>query len=118
MSARSHGVLTGSAVLLFGILALSSLAGGRLAGDGDGAGGSTPTTAPPVVPSVTTEQTSRPGIPGVPLPVERVLFLRGKADAVPLERLTDIPAVVAAVLAEYGATLTVPEASVQRSVSR
>jgi hypothetical protein len=118
MSAPYRGALTGSAVLLFGILALSSLAGGGTASVGDGANGSTPATAPPVASSAPWDEAIDPGIPGVPAPVQRALFAWGRAEAVQPEQLTEIPPVVAAVLAEYGATLMVPEASAQGSRPR
>jgi hypothetical protein len=118
MSAPYKGTLTGSAVLLFGILALSSLAGGRTPSDGNGADGSTPAVAPPVVSGAPEAETGRPDIGGVPVPVQRVLFLWGRAEAVQPEQLTDIPPVVAAVLAEYEATLMVPDAFAQGSAPR
>jgi hypothetical protein len=117
MSSPSNGVFTGLAVLLFGILALSSLAIDRTPPPGK-APVATPTApvptvvapVPTAVPRLGADQGSLPDMQGVPAPVQRILYLRGRAETVPLDQLTSIPPEVLAVLAEYGATLTVPVA--------
>lgn len=110
MSSPSHRVFTGLAVLLLGILALSSLAIERTPPPRED-----PVAAPAALDPIDVsdggvDQTSLPDMQGVPTPVQQVLYLRGKAEAIPFEQLTSIPPGVVAVLAEYGATLTVPSA--------
>jgi hypothetical protein len=49
-----------------------------------------------------------PTIDGVDLAVQRVLYASGKAQALRVDELSQLPPAVARVLATFGATLTIP----------
>jgi hypothetical protein len=60
------------------------------------------------VPVTQTAELTPPNLAGVDPVVQRVLFTSGKAEALSVDALVDLPPEVARVLVAYGATLTVP----------
>lgn len=50
-----------------------------------------------------------PSLEGVDLAIQRVLYASGKAEALRVDQISELPAEVARVLASFGVTLAVPE---------
>lgn len=68
----------------------------------------------PEAPSITPDsgaavvEVPPPGLEGVDLAVQRVLYASGKAEALRIDQLSELPPEVTRILVHYGATLTIP----------
>jgi hypothetical protein len=105
MSKEALGVASGVVVMLAGILTVWSMTTNTA--DQDQA---TPTTSPATTTSTKAQavEMSLPELPGVPPEVQRVLYWKGDAQAIPYGELKAIPPAVQRVLIEYQAPLMVP----------
>jgi hypothetical protein len=108
LSRLSPQAISGVFVLLAGLAVVYALA----------AGPSTPEAKPqtasaPTVP--TAVEIPPPRLEGIDLAVQRVLYASGKAQAIRVDELSELPPEVARVLATFGATLTIPESGASGS---
>lgn len=102
MSRLSPQVASGLLVLLAGLAVVYAVTNG--ASDVEAA------SKPPVtaVPVTQPAEVPPPSLEGVAPAVQRVLYASGKAEALGVDALVDLPPEVARVLVAYRATLTVP----------
>lgn len=105
MTKEALGVASGVVVMLAGILTVWSMTTNTAVQDQ-----TTPTTSPAATTSTTAQavEMSLPDLPGVPPEVQRVLYWKGDAQAIPYGELKGIPTAVQRVLIEYQAPLMVP----------
>lgn len=104
------GVLTGLAVLISGLIALSVITGAR----GPASDVAATATTQTMVETSTTSQSVEvpvPDLPGVPEEIKRVLYSAGSAEAVSIAELTEIPSSVVRILVQYGVPLRIPDTS-------
>jgi len=102
LSRLSPPAISGVFALLAGLAVVYALA----------VGPSTPEAAPLDEPSPTAPravEVAPPRLEGIDLAVQRVLYASGKAQALRIDELPELPPEVARVLATFGVTLTIPE---------
>ncbi|HLF43168.1 MAG TPA: hypothetical protein VJA46_06530 [Acidimicrobiia bacterium] len=102
MSHLSPQAISGFFVLMAGLAVVYALA----AGPGDVEAAPEPTVVSSPVTSVV--EVPPPSLEGVDIAVQRVLYASGKAEALRVDQLTELPPEVARILVHYGVTLTLP----------
>lgn len=102
MSRLSPQAISGLFVLFAGLAVVYAMA----SGPGDVEAAPEPTAVSFANTSVV--EVSPPSLEGVDLAVQRVLYASGKAEALRVDELSELPPEVARILVYYGATLTVP----------
>jgi hypothetical protein len=105
VSKEGLGVASGVVVMLAGILTVWSMTTRTTIQD-QAAATTTPATTTSAAPQ--TVEMPLPDLPGVPPEVQRVLYWRGEAEAIPFGELNGIPPEVQRVLIEYQAPLMIP----------
>jgi hypothetical protein len=104
MSKEGLSVASGVVVMLAGILTVWSMTTRASIQDLAAA----PATTVATTTTAQTVEIPLPDLPGVPAEVQRVLYWKGKADAILYGDLNSIPPAVQRVLIEYQAPLMVP----------
>lgn len=105
MSRISPQTLSGLFVLLAGLAVVYVIAVGPGATEAPSEVTSTSLAGAPVL------EVAPPNLEGVDPAIQRVLYASGKAEALRVDQISELPPEVARVLASFGVTLAVPETS-------